>query len=214
MADRYVIIVAAGMGRRMHSDVPKQFLPIDGKPILMRTVEAFRSVPNKILVLSHDWIGYWQKLCADYGFNVPCKVVEGGEERFDSVKNALELIPDDAIVAIHDGVRPFVADNVIEEAFRVADKDGSAVPVVDCVDSVRVITEDGGNMPFDRNRVKLVQTPQVFKASIIKKAYNVDYNPAFTDDASVVEASGYKIYLTKGDSLNKKITVKSDITNH
>ncbi len=211
---RYVIIVAAGSGSRMGSNIPKQFLPIDGKPILMHTIDAFKSVPDKILVLSHSGIDMWRSLCNEYGYTVQCRVVEGGAERFNSVKNALEFVPDDAVVAIHDGVRPYVTETVIEDAFCVAEREGSAVPVVDCVDSVRVLTEDGGNMPFDRNRVKLVQTPQVFQASILKKAYNVDYNPAFTDDASVVEASGYRIHLTKGDYRNKKITTKSDIKNH
>ncbi|MCQ2336603.1 MAG: 2-C-methyl-D-erythritol 4-phosphate cytidylyltransferase [Paludibacteraceae bacterium] len=211
---RYVIIVAAGSGSRMGGNIPKQFLPIDGKPILMRTIDAFSFVPNKILVLSHSGVDMWRRLCKEYGYTVQCRVVEGGAERFHSVKNALDFVPDDAVVAIHDGVRPYVTETVIEDAFCVAEIEGSAVPVVDCVDSVRVLTEDGGNMPFDRNRVKLVQTPQVFKASIIKKAYNVEYNSAFTDDASVVEASGYRIYLTNGDSKNKKITTISDIQNY
>ncbi|MCQ2350866.1 MAG: 2-C-methyl-D-erythritol 4-phosphate cytidylyltransferase [Paludibacteraceae bacterium] len=211
MVNRYVIITAAGSGKRMGTDIPKQFLPIDGKPILMRTIEAFHSVPNKILVLSGRDIEYWNQLCERYDFKVPCKVVEGGEERFHSVKNALEFVPDDAIVAIHDGVRPFVSDVVIEEAFKVAEEKGSAVPVIDCVDSVRIIAEDGSNAPINRNLVKLVQTPQVFRASILKKAYNVDYSPAFTDDASVVECAGYSITLTKGNVENKKITVKNDL---
>ncbi len=211
---RYVIIVAAGSGSRVGGNIPKQFLPIDGKPILMHTIDAFSFVPNKIVVLSDSGIGYWGQLCREHNYTVPCTIVEGGAERFYSVKNALKAVPDDAIVAIHDGVRPFVTETVIEEAFCVAERKGSAVPVTDCVDSVRVLTEEDGNMPFDRNRVKLVQTPQVFKASIIKKAYNVDYNPAFTDDASVVELSGYKIHLTKGDSLNKKITTIKDIKAH
>lgn len=209
---KYVIIVAAGSGKRIGGPVPKQFLELDGKPILMRTIEAFDGVGEIIVVLNPDYVEFWRELCAKHSFNLPHTVVDGGAERFHSVKNALETIPDDALVAIHDGVRPFVTHQVIEEAFSAAEAYGAAVPVVDCPDSVRIITEDGtGSNPFDRSRVKLVQTPQVFKASIIKRAYDVEFDKAFTDDASVAEASGYKVALTKGCSENKKITYSSDL---
>lgn len=212
MTNRYVIIVAAGKGLRVGGPVPKQFLPIDGKPILMRTIEAFSSVKNIIIVLSPDAESYWRSLCVQYGFTVPHSVVAGGAERFHSVKNALALVPDAAIVGVHDGVRPFVPQTVIDEAYSAAEQYGAAVPVTDCVDSVRIISEDGGtNAPIDRSRVKMVQTPQVFKADVLKKAYNVEFSPLFTDDASVVERSGHPIHLTKGDVSNIKITYKTDL---
>ena len=155
-----------------------------------------------------------QQAAFQYGFEAECTLVAGGAERFNSVKNALNVIPDDAIVGVHDGVRPFVTPSVIEEAYSTAEDKGSAVPVVDCADSVRIVSEDGcSNAPIDRSRVKLVQTPQVFRASILKQAYDVEFSPLFTDDASVVEHAGHKIYLTKGDVNNKKITYISDLAN-
>ncbi len=209
---RYVIIVAAGSGKRIGGAVPKQFLELDGTPILMRTIVAFSHIENIIVVLNEDYIEFWRELCVRQNFNLPHTVVKGGVERFHSVKNALVSIPDDAIVAIHDGVRPFVTHDVIEEAFRTAEAEGAAVPVIDCPDSVRILSNDGiESNPFDRSRIKLVQTPQVFKAEIIKKAYNAEFDKSFTDDASVVERAGFKVTLTKGCSENKKITFRSDL---
>ncbi|MDY6374459.1 MAG: 2-C-methyl-D-erythritol 4-phosphate cytidylyltransferase [Bacteroidales bacterium] len=212
MTNRYVIIVAAGKGVRVGGPVPKQFLPLDGKPVLMHTIEAFRGTAKIVLVLGKDNFDYWRELCGQYGFEAEYTLVAGGAERFNSVKNALAAIPDDAIVGVHDGVRPFVTPSVIEDAFKTAEEQGCAVPVVDCTDSVRIVSEDGSsNAPIDRSRVKLVQTPQVFRASMLKQAYNVEFSPLFTDDASVVEHAGHKIHLTKGDIKNKKITYISDI---
>lgn len=209
---RYVIIVAAGSGKRIGGTVPKQFLEIDGTPILMRTIGAFSHIGNIIVVLNENYIEFWRELCVKHNFNQPHTVVKGGAERFHSVRNALALIPDDTIVAIHDGVRPFVTHDVIEEAFAAAERDGAAVPVIDCPDSVRILSNDGSESnPFDRNRVKLVQTPQVFKAEIIKKAYNAEFDNSFTDDASVVERAGFKVTLTRGCTENKKITFRSDL---
>ncbi|MCQ2360842.1 MAG: 2-C-methyl-D-erythritol 4-phosphate cytidylyltransferase [Paludibacteraceae bacterium] len=209
---RFVIIVAAGSGKRIGGAVPKQFLEMDGTPILMRTIVAFSHIENIIVVLNEDYIEFWRELCVKHNFNLPHTVVKGGVERFHSVKNALVSIPDDAIVAIHDGVRPFVTHDVIEEAFAVAERDGAAVPVIDCPDSVRILSNDGSESnPFDRSRVKLVQTPQVFKAEIIKKAYNAEFDNSFTDDASVVERAGFKVALTRGCTENKKITFRSDL---
>lgn len=209
---RYVIIVAAGSGKRIGGAVPKQFLEIDGTPILMHTIGAFSHIENIVVVLNENYIEFWRELCVKHNFNQPHTVVKGGAERFHSVKNALALIPDDAIVAIHDGVRPFVTHDVIEEAFAVAERDGAAVPVIDCPDSVRILSNDGSESnPFDRSRVKLVQTPQVFKAEIIKKAYNAEFDNSFTDDASVVERAGFKVTLTRGCTENKKITFRSDL---
>lgn len=208
--EKYAIIVAAGSGKRMGTSVPKQFLEIDGKPILMRTIEAFSHIKNIIVVLNPDYTDYWRELCQKYNFTIAHTVVSGGAERFHSVKNALATVPDNAVVAIHDGVRPYVSRTVIDEAFDRADATGTAVPVIDCVDSVRIITPNG-NKPFPRSNVKLIQTPQVFDAAVLKKAYGAEYSPEFTDDASVVEKAGYKITLTHGNVENKKITFKTDI---
>lgn len=210
--ERYVIIVAAGKGVRMGGPVPKQFMLLNGRPILMHTIDAFKKFANIVLVLGSENFDYWRELCAKYDFSVPCTIVAGGAERFHSVKNALDVVPDDAIVGVHDGVRPYVSPEVIEEAYSMAEKMGAAVPVTDCTDSVRIISEGGdANSPFDRSRIKLVQTPQVFRATILKSAYNAEYSSLFTDDASVVEMAGHKIYLTKGDVKNKKITFVNDI---
>ena len=214
MTNRYVIIVAAGKGVRVGGPVPKQFLPLDGKPVLMHTIEAFRGTAKIVLVLGKDNFDYWRELCRQYGFEAECTLVAGGAERFNSVKHARTVTSEDAIVGVHDGVRPFVTPSVIEEAYRMAEEQGCAVPVVDCTDSVRIVSENGSsNAPIDRSRVKLVQTPQVFRASILKQAYNVEFSPLFTDDASVVEHAGHKIYLTKGDVNNKKITYITDLVN-
>ncbi|MBQ2175999.1 MAG: 2-C-methyl-D-erythritol 4-phosphate cytidylyltransferase, partial [Alphaproteobacteria bacterium] len=140
MTNRYVIIVAAGKGVRVGGPVPKQFLPLDGKPVLMHTIEAFRGIAKIVLVLGKDNFDYWRELCRQYGFEAEYTLVAGGAERFNSVKNALNVIPDDAIVGVHDGVRPFVTPSVIEEAYRTAEDKGSAVPVVDCADSVRIVS--------------------------------------------------------------------------
>lgn len=210
--DRYVIIVAAGSGKRMGSPIPKQFMELDGKPILMRTIETFGHIENIIVVLHKDYVEYWKNLCQKHGFKINHNVVCGGAERFHSVKNALDTIPCGAVVAIHDGVRPFVTRNVIDEAFGVAEQNGAAVPVIDCVDSVRIVAENGtDNAPFDRSRIKLVQTPQVFQSTILKEAYLAEFDNLFTDDASVVERAGYKITLTHGCPENKKITFKTDL---
>lgn len=209
---RYVIIVAAGSGKRVGGPVPKQFIEMDGTPILMRTIVAFSHIKNIIVVLNADYVEYWRELCLKYEFKMPHTVVTGGAERFHSVKNALASIPDDAIVAIHDGVRPFVTHDVIEEAFSTAEAEGAAVPVIDCPDSVRIISNDGSESnPFDRSRVKLVQTPQVFRAAIVKQAYDTAFDNTFTDDASVVERAGFRVTLTKGCTGNKKITFRSDL---
>jgi len=208
---RYVIIVAAGSGKRVGGAIPKQFLEVEGKPILIRTIEAFSDIENKIVVLNPDYIEYWKELCKKHSFTISHNIVCGGAERFFSVKNALETIPNDAIVAIHDGVRPFVTKKVIEEAFSLAEKYGTAVPVIDCVDSVRIVAEDGTSKIFDREKIKLVQTPQVYNATILKQSYNVAFDNSFTDDASVVEKAGYKIHLSHGCPQNKKITLKSDL---
>ena len=199
----------------MNAELPKQFIPVNGKPLLMYTLEAFYNYDNKIeliLVLPVSHQAYWHSLCSEYKFTLFHKIADGGETRFHSVKNGLMLIPntEESLVAIHDGVRPFASRETIFEAFDCAEKQGAAVPAVDSVDSVRQLANNGSTA-LDRTRLKMVQTPQVFKNSILKEAYLQEYSPAFTDDASVVEKHGYSIVLTEGNRENIKITTPFDL---
>lgn len=214
---RHVIIVAGGKGLRMGGEIPKQFLPIGGKPVLMHTVEAFyQAVPGIgiVLVLPHEQQDYWKELCRQYDFRMPCTLADGGRTRFHSVQNGLKAVPDgdaDALVAVHDGVRPFVSFQVIRTCFEEAARQGAVVPVLDMVDSVRRLSGDGGSVAVDRSRLKLVQTPQTFRADILKKAYGQDFTELFTDDASVVEAFGVAVALVPGNRENIKITTPFDL---
>lgn len=210
---KYALIVAGGKGLRMGTDLPKQFLPIGGKPVLMRTLEAFYSYSPEIkliLVLPHSQQAYWQALCAKYGFTLPHFVADGGETRFHSVKNGLALIQEDGLVAVHDGVRPFVSQEVIARCYELAETEKAVVPVVGVVETVRRVGENG-SVTVDRDRYKLVQTPQTFDVTLLKKAYGQPYTSAFTDDASVVEALGVPVCLTEGNRENIKITTPFDL---
>lgn len=208
-----VIIVAGGAGSRMHSLVPKQFLPLAGKPVLMHTLEAFhafRSDLQIVLVLPAGQISYWQDLCSSRpGFAVPHSIVAGGETRFHSVRNGLAAATG-ALTAVHDGVRPLVSTATLERCFRAAAEYGAAIPVIEPVDSIRCLAQ-GGSRSVDRSAYRLVQTPQVFRTSLLKEAYLQEYTPAFTDDASVVEAMGQTIHLVEGNRENLKITTPSDM---
>ena len=211
--EKYVIIVAGGSGKRMGGEVPKQFLLVAGKPILMHTVEAFTRTSSDfkfILVLPEEHFSTWNALCEQYNFSVPMQMVAGGKERFFSVKNALEHVPNGALVAVHDGVRPFVSKDTIIEAFEVAEKNGSAVPVIDEVDSLRRVS-DGASQAVNRAEYKRVQTPQVFQSTILKTAYNQEFSSFFTDDASVVESISEKITLTSGNVENIKLTTPHEL---
>ncbi len=208
-----VIIVAGGSGRRMGGKLPKQFMTIGGKPILMHTLQRFVDVlknPQIILVLPTARIEYWKELCRTYGFNQPHIICEGGETRFDSVKRGLEHIGEASLVAIHDGVRPLVSGALIQRAIADAKVFGAVIPVVTPIDSLRQIDAEGNHI-IDRTQLRIVQTPQVFHAKVIRKAYEQPYSSAFTDDASVVEASGHDICLCEGDYANLKITTPIDI---
>jgi 2-C-methyl-D-erythritol 4-phosphate cytidylyltransferase len=210
---KFAIVVAGGKGLRFDAGIPKQFQLLNGKPLLMYPVEkfyAYNADLQIIIVLPAEQIDYWRKLCKDYNFNVKHKIVIGGETRFQSVKNGLSAIDEEGIVAVHDGVRPLVSIKTIEQAFKTAQLKGTAVPVIHPVDSMRELTPFG-SMPVNRNSYKFVQTPQVFKISILKEAYKQDYNPDFTDDASVVEIAGFSITLVEGNAENIKITSKSDL---
>ena len=212
----YAIIVAGGKGLRMGGDVPKQFLPINGKPILMHTIEAFRKALDGIeiiLVLPADQHEYWQKLCKDYNFCSPELIAKGGETRFHSVKNGLALLPDDedAVVGIHDGVRPFVSKETIQRCYAAAAGGRAVVPVVPVVETIRQILPDGKSITRPRDEYRLVQTPQTFPLVMLKKAYEQPYSETFTDDASVVEAMGEEILMVEGNRENIKITTPSDL---
>jgi 2-C-methyl-D-erythritol 4-phosphate cytidylyltransferase len=210
---KYVIIVAGGQGKRMHRDIPKQFINIAGSPILIHTIRKFQSYDEKIkivLVLPEPFIEFWKSLTKRYGFHIEHDLVSGGEHRFFSVKNGLRLIPDKSLVAIHDGVRPMVSRDTIQRVFDKADKLGNAVPVIKLSDSLRKI-EDTLSYPLKRQDYRLVQTPQCFRCELLKKAYEQDYREEFTDDATVLEATGEKIYLVDGNIENIKITRPADL---
>ena len=210
---RIALIVAGGKGERMQTDVPKQFIEIHGKPILMHTIDAFirYDISMKIiLVLPLSQIQFWGQLCEKHSFHVEHKVVIGGDTRFQSVKNGLAVVSGSALVAVHDGVRPFVSIDAISRCFDEAQIHGAVIPVVDLVDSIRQIT-DNGSLSVDRKLYKLVQTPQVFDADLLRKAYEQNFSVAFTDDASVVESIGVKIHLVEGNRENIKITTAFDL---
>ncbi len=208
-----VIIVAGGSGRRMGGPLPKQFMSIGGKPILMHTIERFAEVlpgARLVLVLARNRIQYWKELCQEYTFLIPHTVCPGGETRFDSVRQGLEEAGEAELIAVHDGVRPLVNSALIERAIADARTFGAVIPVVTPVDSLREIGEEG-NRIVDRTRYRIVQTPQVFHAGVIRSAYSRPCSSDFTDDASVVEAAGEKIYLCEGDYSNIKITTPIDM---
>lgn len=209
-----VIIVAGGKGLRMGTDIPKQFLLLDGKPILMHTISRFHDYDPSIyiiVVLPTDQQTYWQDLCCKYHFSTPHVIASGGVERFHSVLNGLSLVPAGTeLIAVHDGVRPYVSVEVIRNCFEAADKHGAAIPVIDIVETLRHVTS-GGSHTVPRNEYKLVQTPQAFRASILHEAYRQPFSPGFTDDASVVESAGHIVTLVPGNRENIKITTKSDL---
>ena len=208
----YVIIVAGGKGLRMGSDIPKQFLPVGGRPVLMRTIERFREYDADlqiILVLPKAQQAYWQQLCCEYGFSVDYQLANGGETRFHSVQHGLALIPDTAegVVGVHDGVRPFPSVEVIRRCYETARTAKAVVPVVPVVETLRHVAE--GTKP--RGDYRLVQTPQTFDIQLLKAANRQPYRDDFTDDASVVERYGHTITLVDGNRENIKITTPYDL---
>lgn len=211
------IIVAGGSGTRFGAQLPKQFLELGGKPILMRTIEAFwvnrEGDIDLIVTLPADQFALWQELCERYAFAVPHRVVAGGETRWHSVKNALNTIIDTDgidVIAVHDGVRPMVITDLIDRIFDAARHDGAAIPVVMLNDSVRQVTGDISHA-LDRSSLRAVQTPQAFDARLLLDAYSQPYQPTFTDDASVVERAGHNVSLVEGDPRNLKITRPMDL---
>ena len=209
-----ILIVAGGRGTRMGGPQPKQFLELAGRPVLMHTLEAFDrwdASARLIVVLPEDQIDTWKRLCEAHVFGRIHRVVAGGETRFHSVRNGLGAVASNGLIAVHDGVRPLVAPSVIAACFAAAADGGTAVPVVPVVESVREVDADGGSRPVDRTRLRVVQTPQVFRADVLRAAYCLPYDPRFTDDASVVEASGVAVRLVPGNRENIKLTTPMDL---
>jgi 2-C-methyl-D-erythritol 4-phosphate cytidylyltransferase len=216
----YVIIVAGGKGLRMGTDIPKQFLPIGGKPVLMRTLERFREYSADlqiILVLPKAQQDYWKQLCKEYDFRIEYQLTDGGETRFHSVQNGLALVPDDAegVVGVHDGVRPFPSVEVIRNCYETARTAKAVIPVIPIVETVRHLVSESNtqrSITVPRGDYRLVQTPQTFDIQLLKAANRQPYNDGFTDDASVVEAYGFDITLVEGNRENIKITTPFDMT--
>ncbi|MCD7978675.1 MAG: 2-C-methyl-D-erythritol 4-phosphate cytidylyltransferase [Tannerellaceae bacterium] len=211
--DKYVIIVAGGKGLRMGSDLPKQFIPFEGKPVLMHTLEAFYhwdTTVRQILVLPSDHQGYWQMLCEELKCKIPHQIATGGETRFHSVLSGLRFVHTDGLVAVHDGVRPFVTPDVISACFEEAERSGAAIPALPMIDSLRK-KEKEESIPVDRSLYYTVQTPQVFRSDLLLESYKQTFSPVFTDDASVVEAMEHKIRMVPGNRENIKITDPFDL---
>lgn len=211
----YIIIVAGGKGLRMGGDLPKQFMPLHGKPVLMHTIERFRAYSDElkiILVLPHEQQDYWRQICQKHNFTVEHTVVDGGQTRFHSSQNGVAAVPDDVtgVIGIHDGVRPFVSEETIARCFEAARQFGAALPVLPVTDTLRRVTDDGG-YNVQRNDYRTVQTPQTFDAQLLKQAFKQPYSDNFTDDASVVEALGHKVTMVDGNRENIKLTTPFDL---
>ena len=210
---KYVIIVAGGKGLRMGSDLPKQFLPMGDKPVLMHTLKVFRRYDETlqiIVVLPREQQDFWKQLCQKHSFAVEHTLADGGETRFHSGKNGLALVQEPGRVGVPDGVRPVVSVEVIRRSYDLAKVQKAVIPVVDVVETLRHLT-DAGSETVSRNDYKLVQTPQVFDVELLKQAYAQEFTPFFTDDASVVEAMGIPVYLAEGNRENIKITTPFDL---
>jgi len=209
----YVVIVAGGSGKRMGAEIPKQFLELAGRPVLMHTIERFKAFDDSIeiiTVLPENQLLHWCDLQEKHKFQVSQTLVKGGNHRFFSVRNGLKFVNTPALVAIHDGVRPFVSIDTIRKCFETAGKLGNAIPAISPTESLRILT-DKGSMPVNRFHVKQIQTPQVFNAELLKKAYQQEYSIEFTDDATVLEKTGEKINIIEGNRENIKITNPEDL---
>jgi 2-C-methyl-D-erythritol 4-phosphate cytidylyltransferase len=211
--ERSAIIVAGGSGKRMGGPIPKQFLLMKGKPLLSWTIAAFHRYDPAmpiIVVLPEQQIPIWKSLCIGHHFHVPHEMAPGGEERFHSVRNGLALVKHDGLVAVHDGVRPLVSAELIDRCFRAAEEHGAAIPVVPINSSVREV--DGGvSRPLDRSKLRAVQTPQCFRVPLLRDAFALPYQAAFTDEATLVERSGAKLFLVEGEERNMKLTTPMDL---
>lgn len=211
---KYSIIVAGGMGSRMESSIPKQFLMLMDKPVLYYTLDTFLKSYNDmhiILVLPEEFMGTGQEIIDAYFDYSRIKITAGGRTRFHSVQNGLKLIEEESIVLVHDAVRCLLDVSLIHQCYEAAFEYGAVVPAIACKDSVRIILEDGSNEGVERRNVRLIQTPQAFLSTILKPAYAIDYKDKFTDEATVVEAFGMKVKLIEGDEHNIKITRPQDL---
>jgi 2-C-methyl-D-erythritol 4-phosphate cytidylyltransferase len=210
---KYAVIVAGGKGIRMGSSVPKQFLPLQGKPLLCHAIEAFaEAIPGirLILVLPEDQLGSAQTVLRSYIGSINVTTVAGGETRYHSVQNGLKLVPDDGVVFIHDGARPLVSAELIHRCYKQAVEKGSAIPAVPVTESMRFI-EDGYSNPLNREQIRIIQTPQTFRTNLLLPAFKQEYNPAFTDEATVLEAFGTNVMLIDGMYENIKVTTPEDM---
>lgn len=211
---KQAIIVAGGMGRRMNSDLPKQFMLVKNKPVLYYTLKAFLDAYDDmevILVLPEDYIEMGREIIDAWFEKERIRITTGGDTRFQSVKNGLALVEEESIVFVHDAVRCLLSRDLIHRCYAKALETGSAVPAIASRDSVRIITEEG-NEAIERDRVMLIQTPQTFHSKILLPAFNIDYKDKFTDEATVVEAFGLKVSLVEGEERTVKITRVEDLT--
>lgn len=210
---RSSIIVAGGSGKRMGGPIPKQFMLVKGKPLLCWTIKAFHAFDPAmpiIVVLPEAQVAIWKALCIGHGFLVEHEVVAGGEERFHSTRNGLAVVKGDGVVAVHDGVRPLVSKELIARCFAAAEEHGAAIPVVPITSSVRLVEGDSSRA-IDRTAMRAVQTPQCFQVALLRTAFAAPYDPAFTDEATLVERTGKKVHLVPGEEKNLKVTTPVDI---
>lgn len=211
----YIIIVAGGKGTRMGGDLPKQFLPIAGRPVLMHTILAFHDYDpalHIIVVLPHDQQDYWRQLCNQCGFHIAHDIADGGSSRFESSRNGLALVPDEeGVVGFHDGVRPFVSADTIDRCYEAAREEYAALPVMPVTDTLRFTGGSSAGRNVPRSDYRIVQTPQVFDISLAKQAFAQPYRDTFTDDASVVENLGCQVHMVEGNRENIKLTTPFDL---
>ena len=211
---RGVVIVAGGTGRRMESEIPKQYMELNGKPVILHTLEKFFQFDPDIkvvLVMANDHYKFWNEIPLSHEYGSRVEIVPGGKSRFDSVKNGLSLIEDGLVVGIHDAVRPLVSMETLERCYEAAAERGSGIPVIDMEESVRMVKEQGHSVRMDRSKLRRVQTPQVFKSELIKEAYRQPCDQEFTDDAAVYESLFETVRLVKGNRENIKITTPTDL---
>jgi len=198
----------------MQSDIPKQFMLLNGKPVLMHTIEAFyysEIKPEIIVVLNVDFIPYWEQLCEKYNFLIPHTLIKGGLQRFHSVKNGIKAIKENSVIAIHDAVRPLASKELICRSFREAEQSGNAIVAIKSKDSVRQ-QKSNSSLSLNRDEIYLIQTPQTFQFELLNTAYKQEYRNEFTDDASVIERTGITLNLIEGESKNLKITFPEDLS--
>lgn len=209
-----VVIVAGGKGIRFGGELPKQFMPMNNKPVLMHTIDAFYNNDNTfeiIVVIPEAHFVFWNELCNKHDFNTPHRVVKGGASRWESVKNGLNYVEKGCIVGIHDGVRPLISSDLINKLYSNASSFGAVIPAIKVTDSLRIVNENNKSIAVDREQYRAVQTPQVFKSDIVKQAYELPFEDTFSDDASVVERYGVDITVIEGEDINIKITSAKDL---